>query len=163
MTLLIEGAEEGVSPPTVMIKEVQRNLAPRELISIDFRRTSMEERVHATVPVIHIGESPGVKHGGILEHIVREIPVECLPADIPDHLEADVAQLEIGESFRVRELAAPEGVTILAPEDEVVVLVAPPVTVEEVAPEAPPEEGAVVPEVEQPEVIGEGEPEGDSP
>ncbi len=159
ITLRIAGETGRAAHPTVMIKEVQRHLAPRQLLSIDFRRTSMQERVQTTVPVIHTGESPGLKLGGILEHLVHEMPVECLPADIPEHFEADISQLEIGQSFRVRDLAVPDGVAVLAPEDDVIVLVAPPVTVEEVAPEIPAEEGAILQEVEEPERIGEREPE----
>jgi large subunit ribosomal protein L25 len=155
ITLRIEGATGTEAHPTVMIKEVQQRLVPRQLISIDFRRTSLQERVHAAVPVIHVGDSPGVKLGGILEHIMHEVAVECLPADIPDHFEADISQLDIGDNFRVRDLSAPEGVSIRASEDDVIVLVAPPVAVEELVAEEQEEEGAVVEGVEEPEVIGE--------
>jgi large subunit ribosomal protein L25 len=157
--LQIEGMSGAEARPTVMIKEVQRELVPRRLISIDFRHTSLQERIQTTVPVIHVGESPGVKVGGVLEHILHEVTVECLPADIPDRFEADISQLEIGDSFRVRHLSTPEGVTLRAAEDDVVVLVAPPVAAEELAAEVPTEEGAVVEDVEEPELIGERESE----
>jgi large subunit ribosomal protein L25 len=82
--------------------------------------------------------------------------VECLPTDIPDHLDADVSQAEIGDSLRVRDLILPPGVKMLTPAEEVVVVIAPPARVEEVT--APtPEEGALVEEAVEPEVIGEHE------
>jgi len=144
------------SSPTVMIAEVQRDLVRRKVISIDFRRVSLREKVHTHVAVRHIGESPGVKMGGIIDQVMHQIMVECLPTDMPDHLEVDISALEIGDSVRVRDVVLPAGVRLLAPEDEVVIVVAPPVRVEEAAP-APAEEGALVAEVEEPEVVGESE------
>ncbi len=152
------GAEED-SEPTVMIKEVQRDLVRRCLLSMDFHRISLRESIHTQVPVVAVGQSPGVKVGGILEHLAHEVVVECLPTDIPDHLEADISQLEIGHSLRVRDLPAPPGVKIVASPDDVVLVVAPPARVEEVAPVVAPEEAAVVEERAEPEVIGEGEEE----
>jgi large subunit ribosomal protein L25 len=87
---------------------------------------------------------------------MHEVMVECLPTEMPDHLEVDISGLEIGDSVRVREVVAPPGVRVLAPEDEVVIVIAPPVRVEEAAP-APAEEGALVEEVQEPEVVGEPE------
>jgi large subunit ribosomal protein L25 len=155
--LNIEGAPRSESKRTVMITEVQQDLVKRRILSVDFHRISLRERVQAHVPVVAVGQSPGIKQGGILEHLVHEIAVECLPTDIPEHFEADISALEIGHSLRVRDLEAPEGVRIAAPEDEVVMLVAPPVRVEEVAPAPLGEEGAVVAEIPEPEVIGEQE------
>jgi large subunit ribosomal protein L25 len=157
ITLRIEGAESDDSEPTVMIKEVQRDLVRRRLLSIDFQRISLQEKVHAQVPIIALGQSPGVKQGGILEHIVHEVTLESLPSDIPDHLEADISNLEIGDALRVGDLAVPSRVTVLASEDEVVLVIAPPLREEEVAPAPAEEEGAVVEEVEEPEVITERE------
>ena len=155
--LKIEGAGSGSKArPTVMIAEVQRDLVRRRVVSIDFRRVSLREKVHTHVPVRHIGESPGVKVGGIIDQVMHHVMVECLPTEMPDHLEVDISGLEIGDSVRVRDVVAPSGVRLLAPEDEVVIVVAPPVRVEEAAP-APVEEGALVEEVEEPEVVGESE------
>jgi large subunit ribosomal protein L25 len=141
---------------SVMIAEVQHDLVRRRVISIDFRRVSLSEKVHANVPVRHIGESPGQKMGGIIDQVMHQLMVECLPTDMPDHLEVDISGLEIGDSVRVRDVVAPSSVRVVAPEDEVVIVVAPPVRIEEPAP-VPAEEGALVEEVEQPEVVGEPE------
>jgi len=139
---------------TVMIKEVQRDLVERRFLSIDFRRTSLTESIQTPIPVVHVGESPGVKIGGILEHLTHEVVVECLPSDVPDHLETDVSELEIGDSLRVKDLVPPPGVSIVTPEDDVVIVVSPPAVIEEEAP-AEEEEGAVVEEAAEPEVLTE--------
>jgi large subunit ribosomal protein L25 len=125
----------------------------RQIISVDFKRVSLTEKIHTHVALRHIGESPGVKKGGIIDQVMHEVMVECLPTEMPDHLEADISSLEIGGSVRVRDIQAPQGVKILAPENEVLIVIAPPVRVEEVAPAA--EVGALVEEVAEPEVVGE--------
>ena len=149
--LRIEGLLEGDPNPMAMIAEVQRDPARRALLSLDFHQVSLAESVQVHVPVIHVNQSPGVRKGGILEHLMHEVVVESLPTNIPDHLEADIGGLEIGDVLRVADLQAPPGVTVVSDPDEVVVVVAPPVVVREEAPAA--EEGAVVPEAEEPEVI----------
>jgi len=159
LRLRIEGAELDDPTPSVMIAEVQRDPVRQRLLSVDFHRVSLQEKVHAVVPVVHIKQSPGVKRGGILEHITHEVMVECLPTDIPDHLEADISSLEIGDVLRVSNLTAPAGVRILSPADEIVIVVAPPVKLAEAAP-AVAVEGAVVAEREEPELIREREAEG---
>jgi len=170
ITLHIEGAKEADSVPTarrrageappysVMITEVQRDLARGRILSIDFHRISLQETVRAHVPILPIGQSPGVRQGGILEQIIHEVEVECLPADLPDHLEVSIAQLAIGDVVRVRDLPPPPGVKLIAAADETVLLVAPPVRVEEVAPAAA-AEAAVVTEAAEPEVIRQREAE----
>jgi large subunit ribosomal protein L25 len=157
--LRVEGGSVDDPNPSVMISEVQRHPIRQQILSIDFHRISLREKLHTQVPVIHVKQSPGVRMGGILEHITHDLTVECLPGDIPDHLEADISGLHIGEALRVRDLVPPPGVRILSPADEVVILVAPPVRAEEVA-AAPAQEGAVVAETEEPEVIGEREARG---
>jgi large subunit ribosomal protein L25 len=142
--------------PTVMIAEVQSDIVRRKVVSIDFRRVSLSERVHTHVAIRHIGESPGLKKGGIIDQVTHEVMVECLPTEMPDHLEVDISGLEIGESVRMRDVVVPAGVRILAPEEEAVIVIAAPVRVEAVEP-PPAEEGALVAEAEQPEVVGEPE------
>jgi large subunit ribosomal protein L25 len=156
--LQIEGAKKPDAAPTVMITEVQRDLARGRILSVDFHRISLRETVRAHVPILPVGQSSGVRLGGILEQILHEVEVECLPTNLPDHLEVGVAHLEIGHVIRVRDLTAPPGVRLLAPEDETVLLVAPPVRIEE-APAPAPAEGAVIAETEEPEVIRQREAE----
>ncbi|MFB3880409.1 MAG: 50S ribosomal protein L25 [Armatimonadota bacterium] len=155
ISLDIAGASGTVEArPTVMIAEVQRDLVSRKIKSLDFKRVSLSEKIHTHVSVRHVGDSPGVKKGGVIDQVMHEVMVECLPTDMPDHLEADLSALEIGDGVRVRDIAVPDGVRILAPEDEVLIVIAPPVKAEAVA-AAPAEEGALVEEVAQPEVVGE--------
>ncbi len=152
--LRIEGAKGTGASPNAMIKEVQCDIVRRRVLSVDFQRVSLRETVHTTVPVVHVGESRGVRQGGVLEHLIHEVAVECLPTQLPEHLEADITGMEIGDSLRVRDLAAPPGVKIVTDPEEVLIVIAPPVRLEEVAPvQAAP--GAVVEEVQEPEVITE--------
>ncbi len=155
--LRIEDADGGDEKPTVMIKEVQHDLVRRQVVSIDFRRISLQETVQTHVPIRHVGESPGVKLGGFLDQVTHEVMVECLATDMPDHLEVDVSGLGIGDSVRVKDLVVPPGVAVVASEEDVVIVIAPPLREEEVAPV--PEEGALVEELAEPEVISELQPE----
>lgn len=153
--LNIEGGDVDDRKPMVMIKEVQRELLRPELLAIDFRRVSLQESVEASVPVLYVGQSPGVKMGGILDHMLHEVTVYCLPTDIPEHFQVDVSELEINDSVRVRDIVPPSNVEIRSREDAIVVLIAPPVKIEEVIPVVEEEEGVVVTETEEPEVLTE--------
>jgi large subunit ribosomal protein L25 len=114
---------------------------------------------HAQVTVTLLGEAAGVKEGGVLSQVTREITVEALPMEIPEHIDLDVSGMAIGDSLRVADLGTIEGVTFLDdPEDTVLANVTPPTVMEEpeVEEEAEAlEEGAEVPE-------GEGAPEGEA-
>jgi large subunit ribosomal protein L25 len=155
--LRVQG-DSGESLPTVMITEVQRDLTRGRVLSIDFHRISLQEAVRAHVPVVPVGHSAGVRLGGILEQIVHEVEVECLPTSLPDHLEVEVSELMIGDVVRVRDLKLPPGVRLMTAADEAVLLVAPPARAEEAAP-APAAAEAVVAETEEPQVIGQREAE----
>lgn len=160
ISLSIEGAQADQDSATVMVKDLQHDLISQRIVSIDFQRISLQETVQTRVPIRHVGESPGVKLGGIIDQVMHEIAVECLPTDIPDHVDVDISALEIADSVRVRDVSVPAGVTAMAPEDDVVIVIAPPVREEEIAPELP-EEGALVEETAEPEVIGAEQAEGE--
>ena len=152
------------SHPTVIIADVQRHPLrqdPSGILAIDFHQISLQEAIKARVRVISIGESPGVKLGGVLEHIMHDVEVECLPTALPDHLEADISALDIGDTFRARDLKPISDVKILTHDDDVLLVVAPPAKVVEPEP-TPAEIGAVVAATAEPELIGkeEGEEEG---
>lgn len=155
INLHIEGGQAGDQESSVMIREIQRDLVGRRLLSIDFLRISLQEAVRAHIPLVTTGESPGIKQGGILEHISHEVMVECLPTEMPDHLEIDISEMAIGDSLRLKDLVAPAGVTVIGQPDDVLVVLAPPVRIEEVAAEGELAEGALVEETAEPEVIGE--------
>ena len=138
-------------PPTVMVKEIQRDAVTGMTLNVDFQRISLTEKVTAEVPVVLVGEAPGVKQGGVLDQILREVEVECLPTDIPAGFELDVSDLQVAHSLHVSDLVAPPGVEITTEPTAVVVavtrvaeeVVAPPVA------EAAVEEGAAPAEAEE--------------
>jgi large subunit ribosomal protein L25 len=113
ITLKISG-DSAVKDKTVLIKEIQREPIMDDILHVDFNEISLTEMLKVNVPLASKGEPVGVKvDGGILEHIMWEIQVECLPTDIPEKIEIDVSNLKIGESLHVKDIVAPEGVKIL--------------------------------------------------
>jgi large subunit ribosomal protein L25 len=112
-------------------RDVQRDHIHGRFIHLDFLAVRRDEKIHISVPVRVVGESVGVKAGGVVEHHLWEVEVECLPTDVPDAIEVDVTDLEIGMGLRVSDLTAPQGATILTnPEDSVVAVQQPQMAVE---------------------------------
>ncbi|MGB4270341.1 MAG: 50S ribosomal protein L25/general stress protein Ctc [Spirochaetota bacterium] len=111
------------SPVKTFVKDYQRHPITDEILHVDFFRVTMTEAISTKVPVEISGISVGVKQGGILEIIEREIEVECLPADLPEKITIDVTNLTIGQSIHIKDIAVPKGVTILSSPDTVVVSV----------------------------------------
>jgi len=136
---------------TVMVRDVQYHPASDGLLHIDFYKILLHEKITTRINITLTGEAPGVKEGGVLDHSVRDMEIRCLPDKIPGHLEADVAQLEIGSSIHVRDLKIPEDVEVLADPDQAVVSVVPPTIIKE-------EEVSE----EEPEVVEEGKEEGEA-
>lgn len=137
-----------------IIKEVQYHPVRDELLHADFLRVAMDVAIRVTVPIELVGEAKGVKAaGGILELVTREIEVECLPGDIPDHIRIDVSDLGIGDTVHVADLKVDRSrLKILEEPDTVLATVIAP-RVEEEKPEA------VVAEPAEPEVIKKGKGE----
>lgn len=133
---------------TVIVKDLQTDPVRGDFLHVDLCQISLKERLKAAVPIEVRGEAPGVKEGGILQHRLREIEVECLPTEIPESIPVDVSGLSIGDSLHVKDLRVIGDIKILAGGEESVVSVVPP-TIEEVAPPTPEEAAA------EPEVIGE--------
>jgi large subunit ribosomal protein L25 len=158
--LLVDGTQHLSLP-----REIQRDHVRGRYLHVDFLAVRRDEKVTISVPVRVIGESPGVKAGGVLEHHLWELEVECLPGDVPDGIDADVSELQVGDSLRVSDLVPPEDVTVLTPPEESVISVVIPQVrvVEEVeaaaaeGEEAEAEEGEAAPAGEAPtEEGGEG-------
>jgi large subunit ribosomal protein L25 len=96
----------GASDTRVLVKEYQLDPVTHKVLHADFYRVAMDRVIHVTIPVVVRGEPKGVKQqGGILEFVRREIEVECLPADIPEHVEVDVSELMVHQGLRVRDIA----------------------------------------------------------
>ena len=125
-----------------MIREMQRNPLSRQVIHIDFQRIEMTDKVRITVPVELVGTAYGVKvEGGLIDFVVREVHVECLPGDIPKHLELDVTELHAGQHAAAKDLKLPAGVTLLDDPERVIL------SVVHARTEETPAEAAVEPEV----------------
>jgi len=109
-----------------MPREVQRDHLGDRLLHVDFYRIARDEKITVEVPVHIGGDSRGVREGGVVEHHLWNIQVECLPQDVPNAVEADVTPLGIGESIKVEQLTPPPGCTIVTSGAEVVVSVVTP-------------------------------------
>lgn len=109
-----------------MPREIQRDLLKGRFVHVDFLRVARDETITVDVPVQLIGESHGVKEGGVLEHHLWSIQLECVPTNVPTAVEADITEIGLNESLKVSRLTLPPGVTLLTPEDETVVSVVPP-------------------------------------
>jgi large subunit ribosomal protein L25 len=140
----------------VMIREYQLDPVSHHLLHVDFYRVRMDQRITVAVPITVKGEPRGVKQqGGLLDFVQREVNVECLPADIPEHLEIDVSELMVGQGVRLKDLATSmKWMPVSDPETLLVHVVMPRAVVEptpaaEVAPAA----------TTEPEVIKKGKVE----
>ena len=111
------------SPVKAFVKDYQRHPITDEILHVDFYRVTMTEAISTKVPVEVIGIPIGVKQGGILEIIEREIEVECLPSDLPEKISIDVTNLSIGNSIHVKDITSPKGVKIINDPDIVVITV----------------------------------------
>jgi len=120
---------------TALIRDVQYDPLSRAILHLDFQHISLTEQIEVKVAIKLTGLAIGVKDGGgILEAILREIDVRCLPTQIPSAIEADVSNLAVGDSIHVRDLVVPN-VTVLADPDTTIATVVPPTVMEEKAPE----------------------------
>jgi large subunit ribosomal protein L25 len=130
---------------TVIIKEIQRHPIRQSILHIDFEKISLKEKLVASVPVVLKGEAKGVNEGGMLEHHLWEVEVECLPTNIPTELTIDVSALNIGDSLYVKDLELSAEVVMKTELEEIVVSVA--AQKEEVVEGEEGEEGSAEPEV----------------
>lgn len=142
---------------TVIIKEFQKHPTKEEVLHIDFIEIHAGEKLSTHIPIHVKGKSVGVAKGGILEHALRELYIECLPQDIPSDIIVDITDLDIGNSVHVRDLQLGENVKVLTPVDTTVVSVAVLKKVEEEVPEAA--EAAEEAASAEPELIKKEKPE----
>ena len=119
-------------PHPSILKEYQQDPLRGFVTHVDLHEVRLDEPIHAQVVVRLVGEPHGVKEGGVLSQVTREVNVEALPMEIPEHLDLDVSELGVGESLRVENLAAVDGVTFLDdPHETVLATVTAPTTVVE--------------------------------
>jgi len=134
-----------------MIKELQRNPVTDEILHADFIQIVMDKTIRVSVQVGVVGDAVGVKtEGGFVDFITREVEIECLPRNIPEHLEVDISNLHLRQSLKVGDITPPEGVRLVSAPETVLVHIGVPSKEEEVPVEA---EEEVVAEAAEPEVI----------
>jgi large subunit ribosomal protein L25 len=150
---LFDVSVDGAKARPVVIKEQQLHPVRGTLRHIDLQEVNLKEAIQADVTIELEGtdDSPGIKAGGVLDQVTREITVEALPTDIPDSITVDVSTMEINDTLQLSAIEAPSGVTFVVEEDEeVTIAVLAPPRVEEAAPEVE----------EETELIGESEGDG---
>jgi large subunit ribosomal protein L25 len=153
----LKSASAELTDKVALVKDMQFHPISGEVIHADLYEVDLSARITVHVPLHFVGKAVGVVRGGILQPILREIEVECLPLDIPQYFEVDVSALDIGDSVHIQELSIPEGVTAVAESNLPLVAVVPP-TVEEApaAAAAAPVEGAeAIPAAPEPAEEGE--------
>jgi large subunit ribosomal protein L25 len=140
---------DGAGGTPVVLKELVRHPVSGQTLHVDLLRVRLDVAIQAQVPVELLGadDCPGVKLGGVLEHLTREITVEALPTDIPDVISHDISEMEIGDTLTLASIVAPRGVTIVGDGDTLIATItAPRLQLEEET------------EIEtETEVVGEGE------
>ena len=132
------------STKTAMVKELQHHPVSRDFLHIDFYEVAMDRKIMVNIPVTTIGKAKGVETGGILQIIRRELEVQCFPLDVPESIEIDITDLDVGDSIRLGDIARQSKIEFLDDENFTVVTV-------------------VIPKIEEEEeVIEEEEAEGEA-
>jgi large subunit ribosomal protein L25 len=151
---LVDLEVDGAKPRAVLIREIQRHPYRADILHVDFFEITAGEKIRVAVPVHLTGTAKGVKNGGILQVVRHEIELECLPRDIPQSFEADVSDMEIGDSLHIEDLDTGD-VTLLEDASLTVCTVVAPkvVAVEEEEAELEIEGLELLEEGEEPEVI----------
>jgi large subunit ribosomal protein L25 len=149
----------------VIPREVQRDHIHGRYVHVDFLAVRRDEKITINVEVREVGEAPGIKAGGVIEHHLRDVEIECLPGNVPEILEANISVLEIGDMLRVADVKVPDGVEILTDPDTPVISIITPAALRVEADltlpgEEAPAEAAEEEEEEAPE--GEEAPEAES-
>ena len=166
---LLDLEVDGSKAVPVVIKEQQHHPVRGDVLHLDLLEVRLDEEIQSEVPVELEGadQAPGVREGGVLEHVTREITVEALPTEIPEQITVDVSEMEINDTINLASVTIPAGVKLMAeePEEITIATLSPPRVEEEPEPELEEEaelvgEGEEVPEGEEaPEGEGEGEGE----
>jgi large subunit ribosomal protein L25 len=170
---LIDVRFDGSTPTPVVVKEQQRDPVRGRLVHLDLLEVKLDEVIQSEVPIELLGgdEAPGVKEGGVLEHVTHQITIEALPTAIPESIPADVSGMAIGDTLQLSGISAPEGVEFalgegVDPDEVTIATLSPPRVEEEPEPELEEEAELVGEEGEVPEgeeAPAEAEGEGEAP
>jgi large subunit ribosomal protein L25 len=139
----LKSASATLAEKVALVKDMQFHPISGDVIHADFYEVDLSAKIQVHVPLHFVGKAVGIVNGGILQPILREIEVECLPLDIPEFFNVDVTALDIGDSVHIEDLQMPDGVVSVAEDNLALVAVVPP-TVEAVATAVAPTEGAVI-------------------
>ena len=151
ITLRVDGTEA-----RVMVKEYQLDPVTHHLLHADFYQLAMDKAITVTVPIVLKGEARGVKQqGGLIDFVTREIQVQCLPTDIPEHIDIDVTEMALNQSLRVRDLPQDAKWKAITDADTMVVHIVIPKAEESAAATTE----AAAPTTAEPEVIKKGKDE----
>jgi large subunit ribosomal protein L25 len=137
---VIELAIEGGDKLTVMVRDYAYHPISRQLVHADFLAVKLDQPVDVSVPLLATGKAKGLVLGGIVQQIFRTISVRCLPEQIPSVIEVDITELDMGESLKASDLKLVDGVTVLLPAEQTIIVCNAPekVAAEEAAPGAAP-------------------------
>jgi large subunit ribosomal protein L25 len=160
LDVVVEGAEK--THPSVL-KDYQQHPVRGGVTHVDLHEVRLDQPIQATVTVTLIGEAAGSREGGVLSQVVRELTVEALPMEIPEHIDFDVSGMNVGDTARVADLSVPEGATVLDDPDTVIANVTLPMRTEDLdAAAAEAAEGGPAAAAAEGE-DGDGEPGADDP
>jgi large subunit ribosomal protein L25 len=154
LDVILEGQQKAHH---AVVKDYQLDPTRARLLHIDLHEVRLDQAIQTQVVVELVGEAAGQKEGGVLSQVNREVRVEALPMEVPDHLELDVTAMVIGDSLRITDLRVPEGVELLDDDETVLATLSPP-TKEPEPEEVEPEEGE---EIEGEAAVGEEGAEGE--
>ncbi len=118
VNLKMDSAEE-----TALIKEVQFDTFGKKILHADFIRTDLTEKITTRVSIVLYGTSQGVKEGGVLDHVLKEIEIECLPTEVPDNIRINISELAIGSTIHLSDIELPANAKALGSPDTMVVSV----------------------------------------
>lgn len=143
----LKSASAALAEKVALVKHMQFHPLSGDVIHADLYEVDLTAKITVRVPLHFVGKAAGVVRGGILQPIVREVEVECLPLDIPEFFDVDVSALDIGDSIHFEELTMPEGVSVVSETNLALVSVVPPSVEEAPTPavEAPIEGAEVAP------------------
>src|SRR5215468_9533357 len=144
----LKSSSPALADKVALVKEMQFHPISGDVMHADLYEVDLTAKIQVHVPLHFIGKAEGVVRGGILQPVVREIEVECLPLDIPEFFNVEVSALDIGDAVHIEEVQMPEGVTAIYETNFALVTVVPPSVEEAPTPTAPVTEGVVAtPEV----------------
>jgi large subunit ribosomal protein L25 len=106
LTLVIDGKEQ-----EVILKDVQRHPWKNQVLHLDFQRVDAAHKLHTKVPLHFVGEEAATKKGGTITHAATELEITCLPKDLPEFIEVNVTDIEVGQTYHISEIALPKGVS----------------------------------------------------